>query len=422
MTDAGPRSLDEVDVTSLDLYEREGYPYAHWAYLRRHAPVYWYERPNLRPFWVVTKYHDIQRISRDPKTFSNKTEITLNPEREQEEERSGFQTHHLLEMDPPEHAVYRSLVNKRFTPGGLQILEEHIDQIAAEAVDRAASELVDSISRRGRAEFVSDVSSRLPLAAICELLGIPREKWDEIHTWTDETIGSSDPAIQVGRSRRETQSSGAMNLFAYFMQLAESKRQDPEDDLMTTLVEARIEGQPLNVLDLMSYGLILILGGNETTRNAISGGLLALIEHPEQLERLRADPSLMDTAIEEILRWTSPIIHFGRLVTEDVEIGGQTLREGEKLYMWYPSANRDEDVFAEPDVFDVGRSPNEHLAFGGFGEHFCLGANLARLELRSLFTHLLERLDEIELDGEVARLRSGFVGGIRALPIRYRAR
>ncbi len=418
---AAPRSLDEVDITSPDAFVANGYPYPHWAYLRRHAPVYWYERSGIEPFWAITKYHDIQRISRDPKTFSNKTEITIRPEPEDGEPSQSPPTHHLLEMDPPEHAEYRSLVNRRFTPGGLRILEDRIDEIAAGIVDRAASELIDEISRRGRAEFVSDVSARLPLAAICELLGAPREDWDDIHRWTNETIGAADPEFQQGRTRRETAQAGSQALFTYFMQLAERKRRQPGDDLMTTLVQAQLHGEPLNAVDLLSYAFILILGGNETTRNATSGGLLALIEHPEQMQRLRADPALLDRAVEEILRWTSPIIHFGRLVTADAELGGQPIRAGERVMMWYPSANRDEDVFERPDQFDIARDPNEHLAFGGFGEHFCLGANLARLELRSIFSHVMQRLDDIQLDGDVERLRSGFVGGIKHLPISFRA-
>ena len=207
-----------------------------------------------------------------------------------------------------------------------------------------------------------------------------------------------------------------------FRELIEKRRVEPADDVMTTLVEAKIDGEPLSEMDILSYAILLILAGNETTRNATSGGLLALIEHPEQFERLRAEPALLDSAIEEILRWTSPVIHFARTVTRDVEIRGTLLREGDTLALWYPSANRDEDVFDEPEVFDIGREPNEHLAFGGYGEHFCLGANLARLELRGIYGHLLERLEEIRVEGDVERLGSGLIGGIKRLPISYGVR
>ncbi len=207
-----------------------------------------------------------------------------------------------------------------------------------------------------------------------------------------------------------------------FRELIEQRRVEPADDVMTTLVEAEIDGEPLSEMDILSYAILLILAGNETTRNATSGGLLALLEHPGQLERLRGEPALLDSAIEEILRWTSPVIHFARTVTRDVEVGGVPMRAGETLALWYPSANRDEDVFEQPEVFDIGREPNEHLAFGGYGEHFCLGATLARLELRGIFGHLLERLEEIRVDGDVERLGSGLIGGIKRLPISYGVR
>lgn len=418
---AEPRSLVDVDITSLEAYEQAGYPYAHWAYLREHAPVYRYEREGIQPFWAITRYHDIQRVSRDPRTFSNHTDITIAPDGEQRSGASGFLTHHLLDMDPPEHGEYRGLVNRRFTPRGLEILEERIDELAEGVVDRVATELVDRIARRGEAEFVADVSSRLPLAAICELLGVPRGRWTDVFQWTNETLGASDPQYQRGRTRRETAIAGSTALFGYFTQLVAEKRANPADDVLTTLTQAEINGRPLPPLDILSYAFILILGGNETTRNAVSGGLLALVERPEQMERLRADRSLLDSAVEEMLRWTSPIIHFGRLVTTDTEIGGQPIPAGDKVVMWYPSGNRDEEVFERPDEFDLAREPNEHLAFGGFGEHFCLGANLARLEMRCLFSHILDQLGEIELAGDVERLRSGFVGGIKRLPVAFHA-
>lgn len=416
-----PSSLDEIDITSLGHYEQFGYPYAHWAYLRRHAPVYRYEREGIQPFWAITKYHDIQRVSRDPRTFSNQTDITIAPDGEQRTGASGFLTHHLLDMDPPEHGEYRALVNRRFTPRGLEILEQRVDQLAEGIVDRAASELVEGVARRGEAEFVADVAARLPLAAICELLGVPRDRWADVFQWTNETLGASDPQYQRGRTRRETAIAGSTALFGYFTQLVAEKRAQPGDDVLTTLTQSEIDGQPLPALDILSYAFILILGGNETTRNAVSGGLLALVERPEQMQRLRADRSLLKSAVEEMLRWSSPIVHFGRLVTEDTEIGGVTIPAGAKLVMWYPSGNRDEEVFERPDEFDIRREPNEHLAFGGFGEHLCLGANLARLEMRCLFSHILDRLTDIELTGDVERLRSGFVGGIKRLPIAFHA-
>ena len=419
--DVIPERLEQVNITSLEGYEFSGFPHAHWTYLREHAPVYRYQREDLAPFWAITKYDDVQHVSRHPLVFSNKTEIILLLDQLNE---AGAMppTHHLLDMDPPEHGEYRALVNRRFTNRGLRVLEARIDEVADEIVERAATRLVDDLTQRGQAEVVADISNLLPLITICELLGVPREREADMIDWVNELIGANDPDYQRGRTRDQTVAESAQALLGYFMQLAEQKRAQPGDDLLSTLVQAEINGEPLNPLDLLSYCFLLIIAGNETTRNTTSGGILALIEHPDQLELLRSDPSLMESAVEEILRWVSPVIHFARVTTEDVELRGQTIPAGEKVVMFYPSANRDADIFERPFEFDIRRSPNPHLAFGGFGEHYCLGANLARLQLLTIFGKLLDRLDEIELDGEVERLRSGFVGGIKQMPIRYRVR
>ena len=419
--DTPPQSLEQVNITSPDGYEFSGFPHEHWTYLREHAPVFHYANDDeLAPFWAITKYEDIQRVSRDPKTFSNKTQIVLRLDQLQDSGASP-QTHHLLEMDPPEHAQYRSLVNRRFTTRGLRILEARIDEVADEVVNRVATDLVDDLSKRGNAEVVSDISNLLPLVTICELLGVPQERQGDMIQWVNELIGSGDPEYQRGRTQEQTVGEATQNLLGYFMQLSQQKRQQPGDDLLSTLVQAELNGAPLSPLDLLSYCYLLIIAGHETTRNTTTGGLLALIQHPEQMALLRSDPSLQDSAVEEVLRWVSPVIHFARLVTEDVELNGQMIPAGDKVVMFYPSANRDEDIFERPFEFDITRSPNEHLAFGGFGEHYCLGANLARLQLRTIFGHILNRLDDIELDGDFDRLRSGFVGGIKRMPIRYRA-
>lgn len=428
-----PRSLSEVDLISADGYASDGYPYAHWAYLRKHAPVYRYERPGMRPFWAITKYHDIQRISRDPQTFSSVVDLFIVQRRDYEEtdapasadtpeQDDASQMQLMINMDPPEHGQYRGIVNRRFSRRGMRLLEDRIDEIAADVIDRVAAGLVDEIAPRGRIDFVTEVAAQLPLAAIGELLGVPRDRWDDMFRWTNQIIGAADPEYQDGRSTEETAREANERLIEYFAMLAEQKRRAPGDDLMTTIVEAEIDGEPLSAAHAIAYGFLLIIAGNETTRNATSGGMLALVEHPDQLAQLRANPDLLDSAIEEILRWTSPVTHMARRVTTDTEIGGQPIAAGDIVTMWYPSANRDEDIFDSPESFDITRSPNEHLAFGGFGEHFCLGANLARLELRSIFRHTLERLDEVQLEGDVERLRSGIVGGIKHLPISFTAR
>ena len=416
--------LDRIDLVTPELYTSRGYPWEEWALLRREAPVYWYDRPGVTPFWAITKYDDIQQISRDPETFISSQRLVIRSAGSGDGGASdpSLTVPNLINMDPPEHGKYRNTTSRRFSPRGMRLLEDRIDQIAEDVIDDAAAHVVDQLTNRREADFVRDVAARMPLAAICELLAVDRDSWDDLFHWTNEFLGSEDPEYQQGRTRRETWQSGMRGLQGYFMAHIERKRREPDNSVMTTLVQAEIDGEPMPDHQILSYAILLILAGNETTRNATSGGMQALIEHPQQFERLREQPDLLDSAIEEMLRWTSPVVHFARTVTRDTEIRGVPIKEGETLAMWYPSANRDEDVFENPDVFDIGRSPNDHLAFGGFGEHFCLGANLARLEMSSIFRHVIEKLDQFQVNGEVERLSSGLIGGIKRLPVSYTVR
>ena len=449
---AGKLTLDNLDILNPDMYVEHGYPWEAWDILRREEPVYWYDRPGIAPFWAITKYEDILQMSKDPKTFPQGRMI-LNtgqagpttgsddqptPEqreemrRQREEQRqqssdphgggggggggAGFQRM-LLTMNPPDHGVYRNLVVRNFTPRALRQLEPHIDELAVTYVDEAAKVLVDKVARQGSFDFVTDLAAKLPLAVICEMMGVPRDDWDQIFDWTNRAIGSADPEYQ-------SDDDGGMvtlGLFEYFGKLAEERRADRGDDIISSLLEAEIDGEKLEVSEIVSYCFLLIIAGNETTRNATTGGMLTLIEHPEQRERLRNDISLIPTAVEEMLRWVSPLIHFARTATEDIEFRGQVIKAGQDVGMFYPSANRDEDIFPDPYNFDIGRTPNDHLAFGGFGEHYCLGSNLARTELQSIFRELMTRLPDLELVDGPARLRSPFVGGIKHLPVRVQS-
>jgi cholest-4-en-3-one 26-monooxygenase len=256
---------------------------------------------------------------------------------------------------------------------------------------------------------------------IAEQLGVPRQDWEQLFTWTNETIGGADPEFQQGTTANETMDRARIGLFTYFNDLCEKRRKEPQDDLTSVIANSTLDGEPLPTLELLSYFFLLVVAGNETTRNATSGGLLAFIENPEQWRLLKSDPSLIGRAVEEIVRWTTPVIQFARTPTQDTEIRGQKIKAGETMCLFYPSANRDEEVFEAPFRFDISRDPNPHLAFG-IGEHFCLGANLARLELEVIFNQLAERLDHVELAGPVERLRSSFVGGIKHMPIRYEMR
>ena len=402
---------NDQDLLDPDLYATSGYPHDRWTQLRREDPVHFVDRPGHESYWAITRHEDIVAISRRPDRFENGPRLIMSLEQGIGDE---FPVRMLLNMDPPEHHAYRSLVSKRFTPRALRRIADQVDGIASDILDRI---MVDVSG--GETDFVESVSALLPIWVIAEMLGVPRSDWERLFHWTNRTIGAGDPEYrEEGKSPVDTMQDARISLFHYFNDLTEERRKEPRDDLVSILANARIGGEPLPVFELMSYYLLLVVAGNETTRNATSGGLLALIEHPEQLELVRRDPGLVKPLVEEVLRWTSPVIHFCRTPNEDVEIGDKKIRAGERLVLFYPSANRDEAVFDEPDRFRVERRPNRHVAFG-IGEHFCLGAHVARLELEVIFQHLVDRLEWVELAGPVQRLRSSVVGGIKHMPIRY---
>jgi cholest-4-en-3-one 26-monooxygenase len=410
-------TLDTIDIISPDHYQQNGYPHAEWTLLRREAPVYWYDRGQGQPFWAVTKRADIVELSKQPEKLINKPRLAAFPEEEASGEEDEEIGQHLLIMDPPMHQAYRRLVSGRFTPGALRARHDQFEKIAEEILDDIATE-----GEEAEIDFVEQVSSVLPLAVIAQLLGVPHQDWKTLLRWTNETIGSSDPEYRrPGETADETSERARMEMLGYFTAMVEERKRQPREDLVSILAHATIDGEPLPFLDLMMFYNLIVIAGNETTRNATSGGLLALIENPGEFEKLRADPSLIPSAIEEIVRWTTPVIQFCRTATEDFEFREQKIRAGEAFCLFYPSANRDEDVFDDPFTFRVDRSPNPHIAFG-IGEHFCMGANVARLEMQLMFSRLVERLQSVELAGPVERLRSSFLGGVKHMPIRYRLR
>ncbi len=407
--------LETLDVISNDTYARNGYPHDAWTRLRREDPIHWNDRHIVNPFWCVTKHADVVWISKQPELFRNGPRLAAFPEFAPPEGDSPLR--HLLNMDPPDHARFRRLASHRFTPRGLERMRRDIEVITRDLLDAMMG---DGGEREG--DFVRLLSGPLPLQVLAELLGVPREMWPTMFDWTNRVIGSADPEYQdEGADAFATAQKARLSLFAYFADLVRQQRAAPSDDIVGVLSSARLAGEALPERELLSYFFLLVVAGNETTRNAMTGGLLAFLENPEQWRRLRRDPSLVDSAVEEIVRWTSPVIQFCRTPVEDVEIRGVKIRAGDNLCLFYPSANRDEEVFDEPFAFRIDRRPNRHLAFG-IGEHFCLGANLARLELRVVFRHLAARLDACELAGPVERLRSSFVGGIKRMPVRYRLR
>jgi cholest-4-en-3-one 26-monooxygenase len=407
-------TLDTIDIISEQHYADNGYPHEEWALLRREAPVFRYERPGVFPFWAVTKLDDLMKISKQPEIFENAPRLAVFPELETDDDEE-FPARHLLNMDPPEHAKYRRVVSTHFTPRAVARMKTGVDDITNEILDEIMG---DGSILEG--DFVRLFSARLPLAVLADLLGVPRADWELMFKWSNEVIGASDPDYrEPGETGEQSSERARMALFQYYAEMVDERRKRPTEDIVSVLANGQIDGEEIPPFELLSYLFVLVVAGNETTRNATTGGLLALLQHPEQLEKLRRDPSLIDSAVEEIVRWTSPVIQFCRTPNRDVEVRGHRIKAGENMTLFYPSANRDEEVFEDPFTFRIDRDPNPHVAFG-IGEHVCLGANLARLELRSAFRTLIPRLEHIELAGPVDRLRSSFVGGIKRMPIRYK--
>jgi cholest-4-en-3-one 26-monooxygenase len=398
---------------------RNGYPHAAWKRLRKESPIHWFDVPGGVGFWAVTRREDIVWISKQPARFTNGPRLAVFEEGGPVEGERTF-VRQLLNMDPPDHALYRGKASSWFTPRSIQRRSEEVRRIAHELLNKMAG---DGEVREG--DFVRDLAAPLTLGVLADMLGVPQADWPKMFEWTNRVAGSADPEFQVDGEEGSTPFASIEEtrneLFSYFAELAAERRKDPRDDIVSVLANSTIDGAPMPPLELLSYFFVLVVAGNETTRNAASGGLLALIENPDEFAKLRADPGLLNPAVEEIVRWTTPVIQFCRTAAEDVELHGKKIRKGDAFCLFYPSANRDEEVFEDPDRFHVDRRPNPHLGFG-IGEHFCLGANLARLELRVIFGELAARLDEIELAGPYDRMRSSFLGGVKRMPIRYRLR
>ena len=412
---SAPLTLDTIDIVSNETFAEHGYPHEAWTLLRRESPVHWYDRDVKIPFWAITKHADIVEISRHPEWNLNAPRLAVFPKFAPPEEDERV-ARHLLNMDAPDHAGYRKLAAPYFTPRAIRRLEASVETIARETLDALGQD-----GEAAETDFVQAVSAPLPLAVLADLLGVPREDWQMMFRWTNAIVGGEDPEYRAGATAQESAGAARKALFEYFWKLVEERRASPREDIVSILANSKLDGAEIPPFELLSYYFLLVVAGNETTRNAMSGGLLALIENPAELDKLRRDPALVAPAVEEIVRWTTPVIQFCRTPTRDLTVRGQTIRAGESMCLFYPSANRDEEIFDEPFRFRVDRNPNPHLAFG-IGEHFCLGANLARLELRVLFRHLAARLEEVELAGPVERLRSSFLGGVKHVPIRYRLR
>ena len=407
--------IEDFNIVHPDHYADRGYPHEIWTRLRREDPVHWWDRTEGVPFWAITKHADITQISKMPEQFVSGHRLVID-HLTAEMDDGGFPPT-LIQLDPPKHGIYRQFVSRRFTPRKLKKIDREIEQIGKEIVDALVKD-----TDRGECDFVQEVSAPLPIAVIAWLLGVPREDWRLLFDWTNRTLGAGDPEFaEEGKTAREVAQAAMIELFSYFTKLVEEKKKNPADDLITLFTQIEIDGKKLPPMDVLAWCFIIVVAGNETTRNGTTGGMLAFIEHQDQLRKLQADPSLLDSAVEEVVRWTTPIIHFARTATVDYELRGKQIKAGETLGLFYASANRDEDVFEDPFTFRIDRNPNRHLGYG-VGEHFCLGAHLARLELKVAYKHLLPRIESIELAGPVDRLHSALVGGVKHLPIRYKIR
>ncbi len=396
--------LDEIDLLDPDVF-RTGRHHEMFTVLRAEDPIHWCEEPGGGGFWSITRHADLIAVNRDAHVFSSAEQgisiPDITPEGEMVREM-------MLYMDPPRHTRYRLLVNKGFTPRMIGLLES--------GLRTKCRLIVDNVIEAGECDFVIDIASELPLQAIAELMGVPAEDRHKLFDWTNRMIGIDDPEFE---GDRDSAGEAAAELYMYANSLAAEKRQALTDDILSKLLGSEIDGDALSETEFDMFFMLLSVAGNETTRNATSHGMKALLDHPDQFAKLRANPELLDSAIEEILRWATPVLHFRRTALEDYQLGDTLIRKGDKVVIWHISANRDEDLFDDPFRFDIERSPNDHIAFGGGGPHFCLGANLARMELRLIFTEILERLGDMEPNGETEYLRSNFIGGIKHMPVKY---
>ncbi len=406
---ATPNIPPGFDFTDPDLCQQR-VPAEELAELRRVAPVWWSQQPRGSGgfdddgFWIVTRHADVQYVSRHSDIYSSEAKSALiRYPQPVTEDTLALQRLILLNLDPPHHTKLRGIVSRGFTPRAINALREALTERAASIVRAAVEE--------GTGDFVTDVACELPLQAIAELIGIPQEDRKKIFDWSNQMVGSEDPEYQT-----DSMTAGA-ELIGYSLQLAEQRKQCPADDIVTKLVTAEVDGDTLSNDEFGYFMILLSVAGNETTRNAISHGMLAFLDHPEQWEVYKEQRP--KTAVEEIVRWATPVTVFQRTALADTVLGGQEIKAGQRVAIFYRSANFDEEVFSHPQRFDILRDPNPHLGFGGTGTHYCLGANLAKLEIELIFNAIADAMPGIRKAGDAERLRSGWLNGIKRLPVAY---
>jgi cytochrome P450 len=395
---------EPIDLISPEAF-RDGHPWSQYAWLRANAPVYRHHQEGTDGFWAITKYEDVRAISRQPKLFSSAAKGVMVGDPSEEELAPSRQM--MLFMDPPQHDRFKALVSRGFTPKNAQLLAGRIAELARE--------IVDDVVERGACDLVADVAGRLPSGLIAELMGIAREDGERLYELT-EIMHTTDESVHSVDERM-----AAVNeMLSYAAGVVEPKRRAPGDDIASALVQAEVDGDRLTDGELQFFFLLLVNAGGDTTRNLVAAGMQQLFDHADERARLRADlDSLLPSAVEEMLRYTSPVADFQRTVTENTMLRGVPLHAGDRVGLFYGSANRDEDVFDEPDRFDVGRTPNPHLAFGGGGPHLCLGLHVARIETAAMLRELLTRLPDLEPAEPPELLASSFIAGVKRMPVRF---
>lgn len=405
-----PNEAGQIFVTPA-AYADPAYFHEACAVLRREDPIHLVQAEGFVPFHAITKHADVLEIELHNKEWENAPRpVISNIEADQRRQEQGDLLRTLIHMDDPDHRTYRGMTSEWFLPKNLAKLDARLAQLADLSVQRM-------VELDGRCDFARDIAMQYPLQVILTILGLPESDFGRMLQLTQELFGSSDPELSRGVSMEDL-IAVIQDFFAYFTTLTEERKAVPTGDLASVIANATIDGVPIGIMEQISYYVIVATAGHDTTASAMAGGLQALIENPDQLARLQADPSLLPTAVDEIIRWVTPVKHFMRNCTTEYTLSGHTFRPGDPVLLCYPSANRDEDVFDDPFRFDVGRTPNKHLAFG-FGVHYCLGAMLARMEIKALLAALLPRLEHVELAGEPAEMQTLFVGGLKRLPISY---
>ena len=394
-----------INLIDPEYFAQHGHPWDQYAWLRANSPVFWHDEPDGPGFWAITKYDDIRAISRTPKIFSSYETGVMLPDPDP----MGLYAQRLmmLNMDPPQHDRFKLLVSRGFTPKNAPLLRPRIEELAREILDAAM--------QKGSCDFVSEIAGRLPSGLIAELMGMPREDGERLYNLT-EIMHTNDDAI----APPEVKMAAIGEMLMYGQSVADKKRKAPGDDLATILVNAEVDGDRLTDEEFQWFFLLLVNAGGDTTRNLLAAGLQLLFDHPDQRAKFLSNvDGHLATAIEEMLRFSSPVSHFKRTVMEDTTIRGQHIKAGERVVMFYGSANRDEDVFVNPNTFDITRDPNPHVAFGAGGPHLCLGMHVARVELAVMFKELLTRMPLVQPDGAFERMHSSFIAGIHSMPVKY---